>query len=465
MFSIIMLIGLALIVYPQWRDNERLPFPLLTVQKSLFELESKGVFPDILRQKLFWTGAIIILIIHAFRGLHHHTGGAFPDFPVGWGFWGIFTGITRHMNWWVIQGGLIFAIVGITYFVPNRVSFSLWFTVAAYQVYRMVGFEYFAPFHAEPTVKDHRNGLIFMIGPCCLLAWQLWARNSIFYALLAVVMTILTTLVLARIVAETGIPIIPNTVLAHNILQLFPIEWLTAKAIYLTNAMDMLLGPGGSRVSATIAAMHGFGLDQEAKGKNLSRRAIGFIVLIAVGIVICGAVHLYVGYHYSGPLNGRGASVGDYNAISEHMHNPIKDFVPVKSVDEGKRGRILWSSAPHNQILHTIIGFVMAVLLQIACLLSPLWPLHPAGLVIMDTSANDGGILKHIWPSILLGWVIKRCIVVYGGAKAYAYGKPLFLGIILGEVFSSIIWSAVPAILIWMGGDPAEVGHIKVGTR
>ena len=40
---------------------------------------------------------------------------------------------------------------------------------------------------------------------------------------------------------------------------------------------------------------------------------------------------------------------------------------------------------------------------------------------------------------------------------------PLFLGLIIGEVFAAILWAIVPAVLIWMGGDAAEIGHISVG--
>ncbi|MFO7821807.1 MAG: DUF6785 family protein, partial [Lentisphaeria bacterium] len=279
-FCLLLMVGLALIVYPQWRNNERLPFPLLTVQQALIEApEEGGFFPVLFRKKLFWTGVVTVFIIYMFKGLNHHTGGAFPDFKTGWGLWEPFgsgSGMLRYLHWYVKSGYIIFAIIGITYFVPNRVAFSLWATVLGYQFYRVLGLEFFAPFHGNAAISDHRNGatiglalvilylgrhqwravfqamfrpakddddrrnrlagFIFSAGCIGIVGWQLWAGNSLIYALIALTVIFLTTLVLARLVAETGIPIMGNTLGASNILSMFPLNWLSAKAIYLTNS-------------------------------------------------------------------------------------------------------------------------------------------------------------------------------------------------------------------------------------
>jgi len=489
-FCLLLMVGLALIVYPQWRDNERLPFPLLAVQQSLIETPENGkLLPPLFRSPVFWIGFIIVAVIYMFQGLHHHTGQAFPGFGLGWGLWFLEQlGIWRHLDWWVKSGRVIFIIIGITYFVPNRVAFSIWATVLIYQLYRMIGYEYFAPFHGGAAIHDHRNGavlgvamviiwlgrtqwaavakamfrpakddvdrrnrvagLIFCIGCLGLLIWQVWAGNSIFYAILAVLMVTITCLVLARIVAETGIPVMGNSLGVMHILDMLPIGWLNAKAIYLTSSVDLVIGPDGSRVSAAVAAMHGFGLDKERGPRRHARLAMGFLGVLLVGLVFAGIVHLWLGYSYPKSLDGKTA-IGLPNAIQQTMHNPLKAFA-----------RESWGNAPYSRLGHTIFGMLLGIGLQIACLLSPLWPLHPIGLLIM--SGHRGGFILHIWPSILFGWAIKRAILLYGGARAYRTARPLFLGLILGEVFSAILWSVVPAVLVWMGGDAAEIGHINI---
>ncbi len=41
--------------------------------------------------------------------------------------------------------------------------------------------------------------------------------------------------------------------------------------------------------------------------------------------------------------------------------------------------------------------------------------------------------------------------------KDQSAARPLFLGLILGEVFAVIIWSMVPVVLMLTGSDPAQM--------
>ncbi|MFO7821507.1 MAG: DUF6785 family protein, partial [Lentisphaeria bacterium] len=304
----------------------------------------------------------------------------------------------------------------------------------------------FRPAEDDDDRRNRVAGFIFSAGCIGIVGWQLWAGNSLVFALIALAVMFLTTLVLARLVAETGIPIMGNSLGASNILSMFPLNWLSAKAIYLTNSIDLVAGVTSSRVSAAVTSMHGFGLDRDAKPRQHARSAKGFLVLLVVGLLAAGAIHLWMGYNNPKSLDGTQA-IGAVNEIQTAMDTPLKSFA---------RGS--WRNYPYNRVGHTIFGLVLAVGLQIGCLLSPLWPLHPAGLILMDTE-----FLIWTWPSIFVGWAIKRSIVVYGGARAYRTAQPLFLGLILGEVFAAILWAIVPAVLIWMGGDAADVGHINVG--
>lgn len=482
------MIGLSLIVFPQWRDNERLPFPLLSVQQSLIETaDDGGRFPLLFRSRLFWTGAGIVFFIYALKGLSLHTKGAFPDPGLSWGLWDIFPGMLGRIPWYVKSGRIIFVIIGLTYFVPSRVSFSLWFTVIAYSFYRVLGYQYFAPFHGDAARLDHRDGavigmalvifwlgrrqwlavaksmfrpakddsdrrdrtagLLFCIGCLGLLVWQVWAGNSIIYALLAVVMVVITSLVLARMVAETGLPVFASTLEAGTILSILPLGWLNAKAIFLTKTVDLLLTSSSSKVSAAVTAMHGFGLDRDNSPRQHARMAKGFLLLVLTGVLVAGAVHVWMGYNNATAMSGRHA-IGhpNHQNIDTLIHTPLKSFA-----------RESWNTAQHNRLAHTLFGFVLAIGLQIACLLSPQWPLHPAGLIVIHAD-----FFIQVWPCIFLGWAIKRGVITYGGARAYRLAKPLFLGLVLGEVFAAILWAAVPAILIGLGGDPAEIGHLKI---
>lgn len=491
-FSWLVMLGLVLAVFPQWRDNERLSFPLLTVQQELIQSPGKGHFlPPIFRNKIFWTGFIIVVIVHGFNGLNHHTNHAFPPFPRSWNLYRVFSqGLWRHMSWYMKRNQLIFSLVGLIYFVPKRVSFSLWFTVIVYQLYRMLGYEYQAPFYAA-TTTDHRNGAIlgvacvilwlgraqwravfrsmshrpltdvdrrnrtagFMLCAGCLgvLAWHVWAGNSLMFAVASVVMIFITSLVLARIVAETGIPFVANYLGMGYFMAMMPVKWLSATTLYLTSMADLVIREGSSRVSLMIPAMHGLGMDRTQTPRQHARLARGFMLIVLLGLVIGGAVHLWMGYHYPGSLDNLRVPIVSWgsNNINWRVHGPLLAF-----------GRGSWGGTPYNQPAHLLFGFIVGAGLQIGCLVSPLWPLHPVGLLMVET-----WFLAVAWPSIFLGWACKSLVTKYGGAQLYRMLRPLFLGLVIGEVFSAILWALVPVILIGLGENPADVGHILIAPQ
>jgi hypothetical protein len=103
------------------------------------------------------------------------------------------------------------------------------------------------------------------------------------------------------------------------------------------------------------------------------------------------------------------------------------------------------------------MGAGMALLLTLACLTFPKWPLHPIGLVMVGFYYADVG-----WASILIGWGAKNLILRYGGASIYKRLRPLFIGLIMGEVFTAVIWAIVPVLLIINGADPTQVNKLQV---
>lgn len=483
----LMMVGLTLIVFPQWREKERMQFPLLEVQKVLIETPPPGTHvPPVFRNRLFWAACFVVMVIHAFNGLNHHANGAFPPFDLDWSLGRVFgQGLWRHMSHYAKTGKIFFTIVGITYFMPKRVGFSLWFTFMACQVYRMVGYGYFAPFYAS-TIDDYRNGAslgvvlmvlwlgrqhwlgvaramirpaasdadrrdraagwIFAAGCVAVLAWQLWAGITLLWALAFLVVAVGGCIVLARIVAETGIPFVRNYFGPQNLVALFPAKLTNAAAVYLGGFMDFLL-TRASRVSAVVASLHGIALSSEGKPRRQIRMGTLFFALLLMGFVVCGAVHIYMGYHHPGSLDGQRTPLAAWgsNQIS-YVHRQLVSW------EHGTIGQYSYSRPTF-----IFFGLVLGVALHLLCLASPNWPLHPVGLLMANTY-----YLGMMWGSVLLGWSLKAGILKYGGAKSYRLARPLFLGLILGEVFSAVIWALVPVILIAMGGHPADIGHITI---
>ena len=55
------------------------------------------------------------------------------------------------------------------------------------------------------------------------------------------------------------------------------------------------------------------------------------------------------------------------------------------------------------------------------------------------------------WVSIFLGWLAKILILRYGGVRLYRAARPVFLGLIVGEVLAAAYWIIDPAVRVALG--------------
>jgi len=66
------------------------------------------------------------------------------------------------------------------------------------------------------------------------------------------------------------------------------------------------------------------------------------------------------------------------------------------------------------------------------------WPIHPLGLVMGTSYAT-----RYLWFSLFLGWLFRTLTVRYSGLKGYVRFRPIFMGIIMGDVFGAVLWNIV----------------------
>ena len=484
--------GMGLIVFPQWKNNERIPFPLLNVYQTLVDKKSSNtILPDIFRNKLFWSAFTIVFVIHTFNGLHLFTKGQFPAFPLSWNLLQTFSDPPwQHMWWYAKYTRIYFVFLGMAFFMPNRIGFSLWFTFVLYQLYRMFGYTYVPGFNAWGAIQDQRNGAaialafiilylgrahwlsvmksmfsraendnerrdriggwMFVSGNIIMFAWLLFVKVNLFWTIGILLIGFIITLVMARVVAETGIPLI--SLIDFKILyfmKLFPVKLTTAISIFIGGFCDYIFS-FSTRTAPVVALTHALGTDKENGPKQQVRLVYLFLAVLIVGLLICGAASLTMAYNHAASLDGLENPVCEWgSSLVDLTHDPLKEYA---------RGS--WTGQTYSQTLHLGVGIVLATALQILCLMLPQWPLHPIGLVMAGT-----WYIGQAWASIMFGWFIKMAIVRYGGAKAYNIAKPFFLGLIISEIASAILWAIVPLVLIWMGYDPADVGRLTIVPR
>ena len=105
-----------------------------------------------------------------------------------------------------------------------------------------------------------------------------------------------------------------------------------------------------------------------------------------------------------------------------------------------------WDMPVYSRHGHIAFGAGLAAGLQWACLRMPKWPLHPVGLLLVFTYYGE-----QLWISVLIGWLLRSAFVFFGGARLYTAVRPIFLGLILGEVFAVVFWFFIPIILRMLG--------------
>lgn len=73
------------------------------------------------------------------------------------------------------------------------------------------------------------------------------------------------------------------------------------------------------------------------------------------------------------------------------------------------------------------------------------WPLHPVIFMVWGT-----GWMNSYAPSFLAAWLLKTAIAKYGGQKSYRQAKPIFVGLVAGELAAALFWAGVGVLYYWL---------------
>jgi len=482
----VMMIGLGLTVYPQWRHNERLPFPLLRVYHSLIDEPEEGrLVPPVFRSPLFWASCGLVILLHSFNGMAILTEEAFPKFPVSWDISHAFTdGVWEFAPGFLKGSRIYFLFVGLAYFMPSRYSFSIWFTVLVAGLFVMFTRQYMPTFKTERLYDQGCGALIvialgvlwlgrhhyakvlrgvfrrakseeekanalagrLLLGGCAVMfAWFVWAGAGVGWSLLMVVVGAMVMMLVARIVAETGITyiwIIPLT--APKLIGLFPRSWISVSTAFLQQA-HYVLANRASAVSAAAMTVLGLGLSRKSTPRGSRNLAGVAIAVLVCGLLIGGAVHLHMGYHRETSCDGLVAPITGRGATRLGL-GPVTDLVLGRD-----------NTARQSQIGYIVWGGALAAVLLVLCTRFPGWPLHPIGLIFVHSSIG-----LRLCISLFFGWFLRTMILRYFGARAYRGAMPIFLGLILGEMFANVIWTLVPVLQIVFGARPGEIQHLVI---
>jgi len=473
----LMMVGLAMLVFPQWRRNERLPFPLLAIQQSLVQSpEPPHALAPLLRQKSFWLVVGAVFLLHLAAGGKAYFPDRVPAIPLDWNVGYLFReNPFQYLPGYIYGNRIYFIFLGVAFFMPSRIGFSIWFFTIAYALYIMIGQAYLPPFYYS-TIHDHRWGatviyvlvilwlgrahwwhvfrclvrragseenrkdrkaaVMFLAGCAGIAGWLCWVGVPVPWAIFYTAFGVMSCLLVNRLAAETGIPfLVAGMGREVMFVRLAPLSWLTPATVYFSSVMAILF-EHGSRVSGTVMATGAFGLTEKAPPRQQPRYGLLLVAVMVMGLVVAGAVNLSGNYHHSVSLDRVTRPIGWWGLGLLGAANT--DLLQLQENTFGLQ--------VYNQTGHILFGGVLAAFLLWMSLATPRWPFHPIGLLMAGTyQANIA------WVSIFLGWLSKELVLRYGGARAYHAARPVFMGLIIGEVIAAVFWSVLPAILVLLG--------------
>jgi hypothetical protein len=474
------LIALAAIVGQQWAVNERLAFPIAQLQYALIEAPAPGrALNRLFASRVMWIGLAAVFTLHALNGLNTYLPQYVPAVPLKFDLRQIFTEPPwTHFQDHIKKASLYFTLVGLAYFVQTRISFSIFAFVMLQQLvvvqsatfghevpgaawkdqqlgaslvfiagmlwigrryYTAVLLDALLPWRArtDSATPSHRIAVaLAAVGVVVMFIWLRVVGVGTGPAVLILLFILLAHLVVARVVAETGLPFIRAYVVPFPTLSLAGPAALSGHTVFFANVFDMNGGAFTTRESVMTYALHGRRVQQSAGAAPV----VGTFVLIGVallaGYVVASVASLHCYYNHATTL----APDAD-KRLNPHVAEDLAKLQLVDPLTQWQSGR--FTEPAHTPAAHYATGAGLMGVLQWGALRFASWPLMPVGYLLGMT-----WYAHMAWFSIFAGWMVKVLILRFGGMSMFISARPLFIGIVIGEALAAALWLVVPMILL-----------------
>jgi len=485
-------IAMLLLVHRQWIRNEKLTYPLVSVAESLFVKEQPtNCFAAIFRSQMFWIAFAFVVFIHAynFTVAANPTIGFTPiprAYPLS-GLSSTFPIIGQSGCGAIFSAATIsFMLIGLAYFLAPALSLSiglngLIYLIFAAQVYETTGA---APNDSELQVFRAGAYLAFFImlvflgrryyGSIFLKAFfigkvededkpaVLGARLFIITALGTVLLLTLLGMDLVMAIAMTLIIIIMFTIFTRVVCEA-GIPMMVTPFMPTTFFAKMFGGVGigpqnliavGQSSGILFADMKQLLMPYLATGFRLCDKAgirlrrIGTIAIISIFIAFTVAFGMHLWQYYSMGISdgasktgawgtGLNEAINEINRLgrNEQLVEPPEGLTVtqkwIKDLKcEGLAERIsMLEPEKINYWVYFALGLGLVFLTSFLRTRFLWWPFHAVLFCIWGTAPAN-----WIWFSFLFGWFLRTLIVRLGGEKNYIKMKPIFLGLIFGQI-------------------------------
>ena len=477
---------LIVVVHRQWSDREHLRYPIADFASSLLDGADESRVPPLFRNRLFWLGFGVAGVVLLLQGLSLWTDGAVPMVATGIDLSALVRDYPKLAmiphSAFLLTPTLYFAAVGFAYFVSSDVSFSLGISHVGYGVVFIaattaginMGSDYlgggippylwfgaylgvaltlvylgrnyygavlaraFRPGWAAPASRADvgpeavwalRIGLLCAVGAVLILV--LVAELNWLLAVLAVLLTGMLFLVVARISVETGLFFVqPGWHAVGILLALFGAKALGPNMLIILGILSVVLTID-PRVCVAPMVANALKLGQSTQLKP-GRLASWMTVAVLLALAVGAPVTLYFQYAYGGGLAYEWAN----NAARMPFQLLARQLPDMELTGPGGQPFRLGAFAPDADFL---VAAGAGLALVVACswlrLRTRWWPLHPVFFLVWGTFPAN-----RLAASFLFGWAVKSAISRLGGGRSVARAKPLFVGLVAGEFAIGLLW-------------------------
>ena len=473
-------IALSLLVHRQWSHHEQLSYPLASVASALIKRTTDKPYADIFANKLFWAGVAPVFLLYLLNYFSAWFPSYVPSIGMRWfaaGLTDLFPGIKAagadagFLN--ISQGTFYFTVIGVTYFISSAIGLSMGLsqillTIVFVQFYFITGDRVGAE-----NMEVARSGAYF--GYAAILLYTGWSyysrimisaftfreerdKDAVFAARLLLVsffgmvfmlsvmgldwliaflfcLTLMVLfLVFSRIICESGIPFLqsswfPGTILTH-LLGAGAIG--AAPLVFMSYLNTIFAQDPRECLAPYVSTALKVGDEAKVKTAKLSKALIGAVVL---ALVVGFLVTFYNLYNFGG-INSDGWSSGHvpkqpFNWAASQLRVLEESGVLAASVEGSAFSRLGMIQFDSDVWSWFLLPFLLVVGMTVVRFRFSKLPLHPILFLVWGTYP-----IMHTWFSFMVGWALKELIVKFGGGKSYQDLKPLFIGLIVGELLA-----------------------------
>lgn len=497
---------LAMITYRQWAHHEILSYPIAVFTDQLLVREEGRLLPSVMCNRMFWVGFLLLLVIRVNNGLVVW----YPEYyiPVQLNFnmtpfAKVWPELFRVPYGWSLLTVRFFPLViAFAFFLSAEISFTLgvsqlcWVLVALPMVtvgmnlstdwvggwqgwqragsYIMMflilvytGRNYYTDIvmralglrrRGQRDATDRANVWAFRVLAVAFVALVvLVCRLGLEwpFALITVFLMLLSFVVVARISAETGLFFIQprwtifglltaglgsyvfsptNQVICGLVCVMLCIDQCHALLPYVTNGMRLC----------------------ERSQVSPSRVGVWTFAMYAVCVVAAVLVLLVAVYEWGVPQRmdwsyKRLPTMTFRTALPEI--NQLKAVGSLEAAETQPLLERLSHLAPRENFLGAFaFGLVAVGVFSFLRLRLPKWPLHPVMFLLWATYP-----MEQTCHAFLIGWLLKKCTLRFGGVQMVRTLQPLMIGVIGGELMAAIVFMIVGVVYYACTGEVPKV--------